>query len=886
MNKSCRFSPTSDFFTGICLWIILAFPVGLFAQKNTPSMLNWRIVGRLPEPSIGVAGAFAGISNEVLIVAGGANFPDGEPWKGGVKKYHSSIFVYKKGPELQLISQDKELEKNCAYGASVSTAQGLICIGGENENGPLQDVFLLSWDASAQQVEQKPLPDLPIPLSNLSASLIGNKVYVAGGENKVLVCKQMFSLDLSAANPQWTSLPDLPQALSHAVLVAQSNGEYPCLYLLGGRTRQPSGISTLHNSTYQYDPKKKIWTVLKPIGTLADTTIKLSAALGVAQGATSILLFGGDRGTVFTQIEQLNAGIAQSKTAVEKTSLQTHKEALLDAHPGFSKEVFLFNTVTKVWAKVGDLPYAPVTTTAFKWGEDIYIPSGEIRPGTRTTQILSGSIAKQSYFSWLDYAVLITYLLLMVGIGLYTAKNQSSTDDYFRGGQRIPGWAAGLSIYGTQLSAITFMSIPAKTYATNWNYFFLQMTIIMIIPVITRYFIPFYRKLQITSAYEYLEKRFDYTIRALASLLYVLLQLGRLAIVLLLPSLALTLVTGIDVNLCILLMGLITIFYTMKGGIEAVIWTDVAQVVVLLGGALLCLIMIPLQLPYTLGEQWQLLQANHKLELINSTFSLTEPTLWVVLIGGFAINVITYGADQSVVQKYLTTKDEAGSRKSLQLGAWMALPSALIFFSIGSLLYLFYQSFPEKHNFQLLSQDAIFPWYIVSELPAGLTGLVIAAVFAAAMSTLSSSMNSVTTALITDFYRRFFTQKSESQYLKMAKNMTLLIGVIGTALALLMAHWGISSLWDQFNTILGLFTGGLGGLFVLGLFFPKANARGALLGLLLSGVIQYGISQYTSVNLLMYAFTGLAACVVSGYLFSLLWPSQPKDLAGLTVYTV
>lgn len=886
MNKFHRFSPAFKFFTGICLSIILAFPLSLSAQKNTPSMLNWRIAGRLPEPSIGVAGAFAGISNEVLIIAGGANFPDGEPWKGGVKKYHSSIFVYKKGPELQLISQDKELEKNCAYGASVSTEQGLICIGGENENGPLQDVFLLSWDATAQQVEQKPLPDLPIPLSNLSASLIGNKIYVAGGENKLEVSKKLFSLNLSAANSEWTRLPDLPQALSHGVLVSQSNGEHPCLYLLGGRTRQASGISTLHNSAYQYDPKKKIWTVLNPIGTLADTTITLSAALGVAQGATSILLFGGDRGNIFTQIEQLNAGIAQSKTEAEKTSLQTHKEALLDAHPGFSKEVFLFNTVTKVWTKVGDLPYAQVTTTAFKWGEDIYVPSGEIRPGTRTTQILSGSIAKQSYFSWLDYAVLITYLLLMVGIGLYTAKNQSSTDDYFRGGQRIPGWAAGLSIYGTQLSAITFMSIPAKTYATNWNYFFLQMTIIMIIPVITRYFIPFYRKLQITSAYEYLEKRFDYTIRALASLLYVLLQLGRLAIVLLLPSLALTLVTGINVNLCISLMGLITIFYTMKGGIEAVIWTDVAQVVVLLGGALLCLIMIPLQLPYTLGEQWELLQANHKLELINSTFSFTEPTLWVVLIGGFAINVITYGADQSVVQKYLTTKDEAGSRKSLQLGAWMALPSALIFFSIGSFLYLFYQAFPEKHNFQLQSQDAIFPWYIVSELPAGLTGLVIAAVFAAAMSTLSSSMNSVTTALITDFYRQFFTQKSESQYLKMAKNMTLLIGVIGTALALLMAHWGISSLWDQFNTILGLFTGGLGGLFVLGLFFQKANARGALLGLLLSGLIQYGISQYTSINLLLYAFTGLAACVVSGYLFSLLWPSLPKDLAGLTVYTV
>lgn len=888
--KTCTFIQFFNLRLVLNLAVICLLPMFLSAQKSTNSIINWRFDGQLPESSIGVAGAFAGVSGEVFLLAGGANFPDGMPWKGGQKKYHADILVYQRAGKLKLLEQKSRLRQGSAYGASVSTSKGVLCMGGENENGPLAEVFLLHWNPKTQKVEQESMPALPVALSNLAASVIADKVYVAGGEEKTGVSKKLLCLDLSQSKPQWVTLTDVPQALSHAVLVAQSNGEYPCLYLVGGRTRTTSGVSTLHSSVFEYDPKKQRWATLAPMGitngTEEDTLITLSAAMGVAQGATSILLFGGDRGNIFTQIEQLNNNIAFAEFEEAKAAMIAHKENMLDAHPGFSKEVFVYNTVTKVWAKAGDLPYAPVTTTAVKWGEDILIPSGEIRPGTRTTLILGGSIAKQSYFSWLDYAVLAIYLLAMIGIGLYTAKNQNSTDDFFRGGQRIPGWAAGLSIYGTQLSAITFMSIPAKTYATNWNYFFLQMTIILIIPMITHYFIPFYRRLQITSAYEYLEKRFDYTIRALASLLYVLLQLGRLAIVLLLPSLALTLVTGINVNLCILLMGLITIFYTMKGGIEAVVWTDVAQVVVLLGGALLCLVMIPLQVPHTLAEQWQLLQNNGKLQLLNTAFNFTEPTIWVVLIGGFAINVITYGADQSVVQKYLTTKDEAASRKSLQLGAWMALPSALIFFSIGSLLYLFYQSFPEKHNFQLSSQDAIFPWYIVSELPSGVTGLVIAAVFAAAMSTLSSSMNSVTTALITDFYRRFYTQKTEGQYLKTAKNLTLGIGIVGTALALVMARWGISSLWDQFNTILGLFTGGLGGLFVLGLFFPKANARGALIGLLLSGLIQYGISQYTSINFLLYAFTGLAACVVLGYLISLIWPSESKDLEGLTVYTV
>jgi Na+/proline symporter len=256
----------------------------------------------------------------------------------------------------------------------------------------------------------------------------------------------------------------------------------------------------------------------------------------------------------------------------------------------------------------------------------------------------------------------------------------------------------------------------------------------------------------------------------------------------------------------------------------------------------------------------------------------------VVVLGGLAINVITYGADQSVVQKYLTTRDEAASKRSMRLGAWMAIPSALIFFSIGTMLYLFFKEHPERVNYQLQSQDAIFPWYIVTELPAGITGLLIAAVFAAAMSTLSSSMNSVTTALITDFYRRFSPHKSERNYLTAAKALTMVIGIVGTSLALVMAQWGISSLWDQFNTILGLFTGGLGGLFVLGIFTKRANAKGAITGLLISGLVQFYISQYTNINLLLYAFTGLVTCVVFGYVFSLLFGKDKKEIDDLTMY--
>ncbi len=849
--------------------------------------LKWGIAGRLPadasgNPPLGVAGAVVGIHNEVMLLAGGANFPDALPWEGGKKA------IYREGNILERTRDGKweargafTLKNPVAYAASCSMPKGVVFAGGEDESGPLRAVWRLEWDAAAKKVAQEALPELPLPLSNAAMANLGDKLYLAGGQSADAVSNQFLVLNLEDSKKGWQELPQLPHAVSHAVLLAQSNGTYPCLYLIGGRKANPGSTSDLYDSVFCYDPKKNIWV---PMHALPRA---LSAGTGVAAGPSYLLLFSGDAGEVFSRSEQLLVDIQQEQDTLKKEALKAERAELLRAHPGFRKEVLLYNTVTDTWATIDSIPYpGQVTTHAFRLGNDILIPSGEIKAGVRTPDIVSASIIRHKSFFLLDYIVLIAYLLLMVFIGLWSSSQQGSTNDYFKGGQRIPGWAAGLSIYGTQLSAITFMSIPAKTYATNWNYFFLQMTIIMVMPIIVRYFIPFFRRLNITSAYEYLEKRFSYALRAAASLLFIFLQLGRLAIVLLLPSLALTLVTGIDVVLCILMMGVITIVYTMHGGIEAVIWTDVVQVFILLGGALLAIVLITTQLQDSPALIWQALEEGQKLKIFDVRPTFSEPTLWVVLIGGMAINVISYGTDQTVVQRYLTTKDEASARRSLQLGAWMTLPSALIFFSIGTLLFLFYRQFPEKVDIGQQSMDAIFPWYIVSQMPGGFIGFLISAIFAAAMSTLSSSINSITAAITIDFYRRFKTDKSESDYLRLARIVTLIVGTGGTIFALIMSRSGISSLWDQFNTILGLFTGGLGGLFVLGIFTQKANAPGALIGLLLSGVVQYYVSEYTQVNLLLYAFTGLASCVLFGYLFSLAIPNGRKALDGLTYKTI
>ncbi len=481
--------------------------------------------------------------------------------------------------------------------------------------------------------------------------------------------------------------------------------------------------------------------------------------------------------------------------------------------------------------------------------------------------VFFGQTTAPSAFGWIDYAVLGSYLLLLVGIGVYFSRRESTTDDYFRAGGRIPWWAAGISIFGTQLSAITFMAVPAKTYATDWSYLMLNMTILLVAPLITAVFLPLFRRLNLTTAYEYLEKRFNLTTRLLGSVMFIVLQLGRIGIVLLLPSLALSLVVDIGVSECIIVMGGLSIVYTILGGIEAVIWTDVLQVVVLLGGALLCLLLIMTGLDGGPGEFWQVAQDANKLRTFDFRWDWTDTTFGVVLLGGLGANLVSYGSDQTVVQRYLTTKDEASARRSIWMSAALSVPGTLLFFGMGTALYVFYQAHPGQLDDSLTNVDAIFPFYIVTQLPSGVSGLLIAGVFAAAMLSLDSSMNAVATVVTTDFYQRLFSA-TEASSMRVARWTTGIVGAGGTAFALVMATWEIQSLWDQLNTFIGLFAGGLAGVFLLGILTKRTNGTGAVTGLVASGLVQFSVKAYTSLSFLLYTATGIASCMVVGYLIS------------------
>ena len=470
--------------------------------------------------------------------------------------------------------------------------------------------------------------------------------------------------------------------------------------------------------------------------------------------------------------------------------------------------------------------------------------------------------------AFFDILVITLYFILILGLGIYFSKRQKNTEDYFKARERIPSWAAGLSLFGTALSPITFMAIPAKTYSTDWSYFLLNMSVFLAVPLIVYLFIPYFRRKNIKTAYEYLEIRFSVIIRLVGSICFILYQIGRMGVVLFLPSIAINLVTGVDLFICISLMGVISLIYTLMGGIEAVIWTDVVQVFVLMGGVIISLAMNVINTDGGFEGILEIAHLEDKFNAFDLTLSLKEPTVWVMLFGGFFANLTSYGTDHTMVQRYLVTPTKKEAQKSIWIGALLTIPSSLIFFFVGTTLFVFYKMNPSALNENFITDDAIFPWYIVTELPTGISGILIAAIFAAAMSSLSSSMNAGAASFNVDILDRFGLGKNEDP-MKIARWTTFIIGTLGILFAFFMATFDIKSLWDEFNKILGLILGSLGGVFLLGLITKKANSKGVVFGIVFSFLIQILISQFQIVHLLLYSATGVISCFISGYIASL-----------------
>jgi cyclically-permuted mutarotase family protein len=374
-----------------------------FAQSQKLTSIQWDIVAELPamdsqKKALGFAGAVVGVTQDRLIIAGGANFPDTMPWLGGKKKYYRDVYVFGKNDMNNLSwtgTKPTLLKRGLAYCGNVTIPGGILCVGGETAAGHTDEVFLLKWDTVKNNIITEALPGLPAKLANSGVASIGNTIFVAGGEDGFSASNAFFELNLSDSFPGWKSLPPLPVALSHAVAISQFNGVNNCVYVIGGRTKTASGLSDLHNTVFCYDPSNRKWKEMSKIKDENGTT-DISAATGVVWGKSTILLIGGDKGNLFHEIETMNLRIASAKQP-EKQQLENQKARLLENHPGFSKDVLAYNTLTDSWVKTGELPgLTPVTTTAILWNDDIIIPSGELKPGRRTPGIWRGKIIRKN----------------------------------------------------------------------------------------------------------------------------------------------------------------------------------------------------------------------------------------------------------------------------------------------------------------------------------------------------------------------------------------------------------------------------------------------------------------------------------------------------------
>lgn len=861
------------------LVIILLFAHSLIGQEA--ALLRMADLEDLPAEvaggkSLGYAGMMGGVHNGMVIAGGGANFPDGPPWKGGGKKWYNSIYLMENGHwRLSAIRFPIPL----AYGASVSTDKGVLVIGGDNGEGVSQKVFLLGYNGSKKDLDLISYPDLPEPLSYTTAVISDGFVYVAGGMNMAESTNSFYRMDLSRAKG-WERLTDFPgeSRAVHAMAVQETSNSKK-IFLIGGRNRSKGKMAVPLTNYLSYDLNKKEWTDKGEVSVGGMPRV-IMGAVAETMGSMHILVYGGSDETLFLELQGLEQAIKKEDNSDRVGQLVGQRDRILENHPGFSNEILAFNTITEQWFVFDSVSVKlPVTTLGFKKDKAFLVVSGETSPGIRTSGVYRFTVEEPNHaFGALNYGVLFLYLLISLLVGVYFARKQKSTDDYFVGGGRVPWWASGLSVFGTLLSAITFMAIPAKSFVSDWSFFMLNISAIIITPLIAFVFIPFFNRLHLATAYGYLEVRFNYLARAIGSISFILFQLGRIGIVLLLPSLAISIVTGISVETCILLMGILCIVYTAFGGIEAVIWTDVFQVIVLMGGSIVAIIWIMAHTDASFGEMIAYASDKDKFNILNFDFNFTDSTFWVVLIGGLASAMVTQGTDQTIVQRYLTSTNIKDSQKTLYTNAILTLPATIIFFGIGTLLFMFYTEMPQRLSPAISNNDSLFPWYIVKELPMGVSGLLIAGIFSAAMSSISSSLNSVSTAFCNDIYKRYDPNIGDIKLLRVARIVTVFVGVFGILLALWMANSNIKSLWDQFYRFLGLFTGGLGGMFLLGMLTKRANAKGTLIGLVLSAVLLGYVSAHTPINFLMYSFIGVTSCFGFGYLFSLMF--KDKDVEG------
>ena len=487
---------------------------------------------------------------------------------------------------------------------------------------------------------------------------------------------------------------------------------------------------------------------------------------------------------------------------------------------------------------------------------------------------------------WPDYLVLFAYFAAIIAMAAYFSRRQKSTEVYFLGGRSVPWWAMGMSMLATLISSITFVAYPGEGYGKNWSGLVPGLMVPVVLLLMGFVIVPFYREAVGMSAYEYFEKRFGYLARLYSSLSFSLVHFTKMAFVFWLIALALSSMTGWDLYTLICALGILTVVYTLVGGIEAVIWSDVIQGTVLtLGGlvALGILLFTPSGGPEAVvALAWE----NQKISLGSFDVDLANRTFVVLALYGFFTYVQKYAADQTIVQRYLVAKSHREAIKGTMLGALLCIPVWALFLLIGSCVWSFYQIEGTVLPDHIQKADQVFPYFVMHELPAGLTGLILAALIAAAMSSLDSDLNCLSAVVVEDYFKRAKPAATDRQCLVVGKLTVVAAGAASVSIALALATTEGTALSLAF-LISSIVSGGLAGLFFLAFLSYRANARGAYIGILAcilftawatltsKKTVNWGDFNFPLHGYMIGVLNNIVL-LVFGYLGSLLFPAEER----------
>lgn len=719
-----------------------------------------------------------------------------------------------------------EIQQSLINAAAVSTPRGIACIGGRTD-GKINKTATL-YNISENTVISEKLPQLELEIESPKAVMLMGYLYLAGYSKDADDDGKVFlRLNMLQANTNWQHIPAWQgQARTEMVVAAAAEK----LYLFSGLS-QPENEELF--DAYEYTPNK---------GWISIPNVPFSA----------------------TRADAASCGEAH---------------ILFAATAENASQIFAYHAITRRYLTLEGFTHSSKPTAIVGKDTDVYLISDN-------ELTLCKAVLPSTKYGWADHSVVFIFMLSMLFVGFALSKREKNSEDYFRGGSRVPWWATGLSMFATGASAISLMAMPGKAFATNWVYMAPLFFIFIIqLPISILIYMPIARRLKVSTANDYLERRFNLFMRLLAGVIWSALQiLGRMSAIMLLPAIALSSIAGMPIETSILIMGVITTIYVFLGGLEGVIWTDVLQAIVMIGAVVICAVWALFSLNMDTSDAIGQIQSAEKLHIFEMGFDITRATFFIMMLNT-VVSVLGQIGDQNYIQRVQCTSSEKEAKKAIVTQLAVAVPLNIVLFSLGTILFLYYTERPEMLS-PATKADGVFPLFAAQNLPAGLAGLVVAAILAATMSTLSSALNSTANIGVEDFYRRLFKSANDQKCFVLGKIITAGLGIFGTLAALILANTKLMSIWDLFFTILGMLMGGISGVFILGIFTRTTNSAGAIIGAISSLAVTIYLQKYTHVHFFMFPVFGMLSCIIFGYLSSLLIKLPKKDLTGLTAYTL